>query len=170
MKMLVALVVMLTTAGLWWARRHLVHVTVAGQSMRPTLDEGDVVLARRTPPRSLRPRQIVVAERPCAPQRWNPPTGAAAGQITGDAWMIKRIAALRLDDGPAQGDAHLRSTLPPGTVFLLGDNLPASQDSRGLGPWPVDRVLGVVVGRVRRAPGSAPAADATTWALPGAAR
>ncbi|HSK96642.1 MAG TPA: S26 family signal peptidase [Euzebyales bacterium] len=154
MKILAALVAASTTAALWWARRHLVRVTVVGQSMQPTLDHGDVVLVRRTAAHALHPGQLVVAEQPAAAQRWDDRRDGGPPGLAATHWMVKRIAALRVDDGPAQGDGDLRPSLPPGTVYLLGDNLQASEDSRNLGPWPIDRLLGVVVCRLR-ASGSA---------------
>ena len=45
--------------------RRSVRYAVSGESMSPTLGEGDWVLARRT--RVIRPGQIVVAERPDRP-------------------------------------------------------------------------------------------------------
>jgi signal peptidase I len=150
MKMLLALLVAGMTTALWWARHHLVRVAVTGHSMRPTLDQGDVVLVRRTAGRGLRPGRVVVAETPSSPSQWAEPT-SSPNQDGGPGWMVKRIAALRLDDGPGLGDHDLWRALAPGTVYLLGDNQRASYDSRAVGPWPVDRLLGVVVCRLRRA-------------------
>jgi signal peptidase I len=151
---LLALLAAATAAALWWARRHLVRVVVVGQSMQPTLDPGDVVLVRRTAGRGLRPRRLVVAQTPSAPYRWHEPGGSPL-QTASRTWMVKRIAALRLDGGSGQGDPDLRSTLAPGTVYLVGDNPTASYDSRAVGPWPVDRLLGIVVCRLRRAAAAA---------------
>ena len=148
MKLLLALLVAASTTALWWARHHLVRVNVAGESMHPTLEHGDVVLALRTTGRGLRPGRVVVAGRLSAP------SGApsdAPDRGAGPGWIVKRIAALRLDDGPALGDHDAAQDLAPGTVYLLGDNQRASYDSRAVGPWPADRLLGVVVYRLRRA-------------------
>ena len=65
----------------------------------------------------------------------------AAGRIVvaarhyegGVGWDIKRVESVRC-----------------GGLFLVGDNLNASKDSRDVGLYDSDRVLGVVIVRVRR--------------------
>ncbi|WP_213455183.1 S26 family signal peptidase [Rhizomonospora bruguierae] len=149
--LLTALPIAVVGAALWWARRYLVRVTVEGQSMRPTLNQGDVVLVRRTTGRGLRPGRLVIA----LPQG---PSDGATGpvQVAGQHWLVKRVAALRPDDGPGLGDEGLRGTLAPGTAYLLGDNPQASYDSRAAGPFPIDRLVGVVLCRLREAPSDLP--------------
>ncbi len=102
-----------------WARRHLVVVDVAGESMEPTLRSGDVLLARRVSPERITPGQIVVARR------------HYAGALGFD---VKRVAGVT---------AH--------GLYLLGDNHHSSKDSRSVGLYNRDTVLGVVITRLRRA-------------------
>lgn len=142
MIMLAILTVM--AAGLCWARCRLVRVQVAGQSMQPTLNDGDVVLVRRARRHRPRPGQIVVAEVPPAPHRWDLLLPASR-QVAGRSWMVKRVTALAGRQVPAPMEPGPAGYgLPPDTVFLMGDN-PASRDSRHFGPCPADRLLGVVV-------------------------
>lgn len=86
------------------------RVAVVGDSMRPTLEPGDRVLAVRGP----RPRRgdLVVVRDPRFPERL----------------VVKRVSAV----GPAG-------------VEVLGDNAPASTDSRSFGP--VRNVWGTAVYR-----------------------
>ena len=54
----------------------------------------------------------------------------------------------------------VRLTVPPGMVYVVGDNTSASVDSRQFGPVPIAAVLG----RVRNAPPLAEAPPLTTVA------
>lgn len=95
----------------WPVRR----VRVAGDSMLPTLRDGDACLVRRT--RRIRPGQLVVVERPDRP-----------GLL-----IVKRVWRRE-----------------PTGWWVEGDNPDASDDSRGFGPVPDAKVIGVVVRRARR--------------------
>jgi signal peptidase I len=44
----------------------------------------------------------------------------------------------------AGGTAITAVVVPPGSVYLLGDNRPGSSDSRHLGPISEEQILGVV--------------------------
>jgi signal peptidase I len=90
--------------GVMLVRRRIVIVSVAGQSMEPTLAAGDRVLVRRTRLRSVRAGQIVVIEEPGITHNdrtGDPPSDDAGRSWTGDpprrdlgrSWMIKRVAA-----------------------------------------------------------------------------
>jgi signal peptidase I len=157
--MLVPLSLVSLLAGtLWWARRRLVRVDVTGRSMHPTLNDGDVVLVRRTRrSHSLRPGRLVVAER--LPERSEVDALIVPRQPSDPEWIVKRIAAVSEDLDQRRGRDRWRNDgispppMRPETVFLLGDNQHDSRDSRHVGPWPTDRLLGVVVCRIRRAAG-----------------
>ncbi|MFI9435433.1 S26 family signal peptidase [Streptosporangium sp. NPDC052375] len=132
-------------AGVLWARRRYVVVTVDGMSMAPTLTDGDRVLVRRRRIGQVGQGDVVVLEPPS-----DPAGGYAPGPPGADGrrWNIKRIAALPGDPVPqgiAAGDgvAHV----PSGTLVVLGDN-PDSIDSRQRGFFPADRLLGVALRRL----------------------
>lgn len=127
---------------------HLVRITSA--SMEPAVMTGGLVLVRE------RPVAIEELER----------GGIALFRfpLGSDAKAIKRVVALPgdvvevRDDAvlvngsripaplpPAQPQPAARSTIGPDSVFLLGDNAPASVDSRSFGAVPVEEILGTVV-------------------------
>jgi signal peptidase I len=126
----------LVVAGL--ARRTLLIVTVVGTSMAPTLNDGDRVLVVRRWARRVRRGDIVAA-------RFTPAAG----------WVIKRAVALggeavAADDAPDGTRAPATTLVPPGSVYLVGDNRSTSGDSRLWGAVPLPEVVGVMVGRLPR--------------------
>ncbi|MFC4947012.1 S26 family signal peptidase [Pseudonocardia sp. GCM10023141] len=136
-----ALVALAAAARL--ARRSLVLVSVIGDSMEPTLFDGDRILVRRRLPAALRRGDIAVLAGPDLP----PVPG-----LDPPAWQVKRIVALAGD--PAPVDIPMPDgavTVPAGTVVVLGDN-PAGGDSRQLGPYPAGGLVGTFVCRSWSAP------------------
>src|SRR5262249_47741945 len=95
----------------------------------------------------LRLGQVVVVEEPGEKGTWQTPP--PQGRVDRHQWMIKRVAALPGDERP---DTVLPATagprVPAGAIVLLGDNAARSYDSRQLGYFPGDRLLGVVLRRV----------------------
>ncbi|MFJ6185081.1 S26 family signal peptidase [Streptomyces sp. NPDC092295] len=149
-----ALAAVALTLGPAWLGRELVAVTVRGESMRPAYRDGDLVLVRRDS--SPAPGQVVVVERPAPAARWTrPPVGRAAGGrgLTDREWLIKRVAAVPGNPVPTDRVPLLSGTtgelVPPGSLVLLGDNDVSSLDSRIVGYFPADRVLGRVVRPLR---------------------
>lgn len=142
---LVAVAACVVAAGAaWQLRRRLVSVTVVGHSMLPAYRPGDHVVVRRgvVPP----PGGVVVVEQPDTRTRsWPvPPAGLGSRRqpVVGRQWLVKRVAA-----GPGglwTTPAGVAERVPPGHVLLLGDNADVSFDSRQMGPFPVERVLGAV--------------------------
>ncbi|GAA2317039.1 S26 family signal peptidase [Streptomyces violaceusniger] len=132
-------------------RRRFVVVTVRGTSMRPAYDDGDQVLVRR----DLAPARgrVVVVERPSVDRvGWRAapvPTAAGRAMISGREWLIKRVAAAPGDPVPRDrvpALAHVpEDRIPPGRLVLLGDNVDVSFDSRLVGYFPAERVLGTVL-------------------------
>jgi signal peptidase I len=137
---------------------------VTSSSMTPTLRAGDHVLVDKSAYRHSGParRDLVV---------FNAPPGAAeAGRL------LKRVVAVARDevaieDGalvvnravvvePAIDTSRIDGvysgpvTVPPGTVFVLGDNRADSIDSRNFGPVSTPRVLGRVALRLWPRPGA----------------
>ena len=99
---------------------------IAERSMEPTLRPGDWVIALRST-RRVRRGDVVIVEHPARP----------------GFEMVKRVAALSGDRAPGAG-----VVIPPGGVWLLGDNPAAgSVDSVVLGSFPLDAVRARVVAR-----------------------
>lgn len=130
----------------------LVHAYVARVyqvptgSMTPTLSPGDRIVVDLVSPRARDPRpgDVVVADLDGR---------AIAKRVAGVAGQRVAVAA----DGAVTADGRLVAhpadrarpagewTVPDGAVFLLGDALDASVDSRHHGSVPVDDVVGRVV-------------------------
>jgi signal peptidase I len=121
-----------------WLRRTFVLVAVSGRSMEPTLTHGQRVIARRTGLDRVRQRDVVVLA---------PPPGARSQH----GLLIKRVLALPGDPVPRARVPLLRTLpderIPAAHLVVLGDNAAWSNDSRQLGLFPADRLLGVVVNR-----------------------
>lgn len=139
--------------------RGLVVVTVRGASMSPAFEDGDRVLVRRGSLPAV--GQVVVAEHPAPGGTWSGPpvlSGAGATAVHGRAWLIKRVAAVPGDPVPRHRVRSLATTpesrVPPGRLVLLGDNSGVSYDSREVGYFPLERILGTVMRRLTRATGS----------------
>jgi len=132
-------------------RRRLFVVTVHGGSMEPSLHEGDRLLARRATVARIRPGDVVVLERPDDDLRWTRP---AARRVTAAAaLLIKRVAAVP-GDPPPRGAApalatHPERLVPRGHLVAFGDNYQHSLDSKQIGYFPEDRLVGVVLRRMR---------------------
>lgn len=123
--------VVLALAALWSTVRTLNRATrrVAGDSMRPTLRDRDLVLTVPARSRRLTDGQVVVVRDPRDPTRRT----------------IKRVAALAgelasLPDGPGE--------VPPGHVAVVGDDPTRSTDSRTYGPVAADLVERHVIARL----------------------
>ncbi|MFF5105750.1 S26 family signal peptidase [Streptomyces sp. NPDC000134] len=134
--------------------RGLVAVTVRGASMEPAYHEGDRVLVCRHP--TPLPGQVVVVERPgtgpVPGSGWHRPPvprTARTSTITERQWLIKRVAAVPGDPVPRDRVAALaevpETRVPAGSLVLLGDNQEVSFDSRQVGYFPTERVLGTVL-------------------------
>ena len=129
-------------------RRRLVVVTVVGESMLPTYRTGDRVVVRRTDLAQVRPGDVVVIEEPDDGGGWvrRPPFGARATDLDSRQWMIKRVVAVPGDPAPVQDLPPMAAgpAVPVGAFVVRGDNANRSYDSRQLGYFPADRLLGVV--------------------------
>lgn len=134
---------LLAASGVFLARRRLIMTTVDGPSMAPAVLSGDRVLVRRT--RRPRRGQVVLLRFPPLP----------SGATADDQLLLKRVVAVagdRVPPGWADPDVHgLGGELVPGgCTVVLGDNRPASWDSRHYGFVPRERIVGVVVRHVSR--------------------
>ncbi|MFE3876920.1 S26 family signal peptidase [Kitasatospora sp. NPDC059146] len=152
-------------AGLVLLRTALSVVVVAGPSMSPALRPGQRVLVLRRGLARLRAGRIVVVAPAGLAARGG---GAVGGGLAGDGpvgggpagdgpaaarpvrLLVKRLAALPGEPVPPPVRPVLPAgTVPGGHVVLLGDNPDFSTDSRLWGAVPADRVVGVVLDRVR---------------------
>jgi signal peptidase I len=118
-------------------RRRLVLATVVGESMAPTLRDGDRVLVVRRPGDRLRRGDVVLLR---APDRAGGQGRAPREPDSG--WRIKRIVAGPGDPVPdALRDRVRAAAVPAGRVLVLGDSL-RGEDSRVWGAVCLDRVVG----------------------------
>jgi signal peptidase I len=122
-------------AGVLWLRRRVLVVRVMGQSMLPTMDDGQKLLARRTSRAPVTGTIVVV--RPFGDSRL----------------VVKRVAATAGETVPAEvaepAGIPPGGTVPRGSLVVLGDNAGASTDSRTWGLLPVSSVVAVVVRKIR---------------------
>jgi signal peptidase I len=117
---------------LWLALRRPFRVAVEGESMAPTLQAGDFLIAARSGP--IRRRVLVVIEHPARP----------------GYEMVKRLVGV-------PGDSIEGVTLGPDQFWVEGDNPAASTDSRTLGPFDREAIRGVVLFRYWPPSGVGPA-------------
>lgn len=133
---------------------------VPSGSMIPTIQIGDHILVDKLffSASSVRRGTIVVFRHPAADTNCGPPNQdlvkrviATAGQTIwsrGNSIYIdnKLITENYLPPNTALGSTPIRrQTIPPGDVFLLGDNRSISCDSRFWGPIPTSSIIGKVV-------------------------
>ncbi|MGW4638164.1 S26 family signal peptidase [Sphaerisporangium sp. NPDC004334] len=138
--------VMIVSASL---AHRLVTVTVRGESMAPTYHDGDQVIVRRG--QAPQVGQVVIVEQPDADHEWREPplpTNAGAALVVQRNWMIKRVAATAGALVPRARIPALakvsEEVVPQGKMVLLGDNRSASYDSRHVGYFPAERILGII--------------------------
>ncbi|XP_073297964.1 mitochondrial ATP-independent inner membrane protease subunit 1a [Primulina huaijiensis] len=127
----------------------LLHITdnyicsptlVYGPSMLPTLNfTGDVLLVEKMSPflGKVGPGDVVLVRSPENPRKC----------------ITKRIVGLAGDSvsflvDPGNSDRSHSLVVPKGHVWIQGDNIYASRDSRQLGPIPYGLILGKVFCRV----------------------
>ncbi|GAA4954833.1 S26 family signal peptidase [Actinoplanes utahensis] len=130
-------------AVLVWTRRRHAVVRVTGSSMAPAFRSGDRVLVRRATT-SIRTGDVVAVE---APEQGAWTTTPLAAGISGRRWLIKRVAAVAGEPVPEGRVPALAGEriVPDGALVLLGDAGEISYDSKQVGYFPADRVLGIAV-------------------------
>lgn len=128
--------------GILAARRRFIVIDVTGDSMSPSLVDGDRLLVRRT--HRLRVSDIVIAHQQEGGRR-------TASEREASAWLVKRLVALPGDAVPESVSSAVEGCprqVPAGMTVLLGEH-PESVDSRRWGFVPLDDIEGVVIGRLR---------------------
>lgn len=139
----------------WLIVQYVIQVGHVNQnSMHPTLEHGERILVNVLSPRYRLPERgeiIVFAD----------PRGV-------EHFLIKRVVGLPRDRVEIRDGAVLVNdqpfpeaptvqphdedrgpiVVPPGSLFVMGDNRPSSLDSRDFGPIPADSVRGFAVFRV----------------------
>ena len=122
------------------ARRWLLWVSVHGDSMAPELRHGDRALAIRVPPATVRRGQVVVGR---IPADFDDDPELAVHR---PPYFVKRVLGVGGDLVTEPDGAQLWG--PHRTYYLWGE-APFSVDSATLGPVGAERVVGVVLARVR---------------------
>ena len=113
-------------------------VVVDGPSMLPTFKENDRLLVSKAYwlVGAIRDKDIVVIQDP-----------------GGDGYIIKRVFRIGGETvplGKLPDFRHLAEgayVIPQNQVYVLGDNLPQSEDSRRFGPVDMSRIVGKVIVR-----------------------
>ena len=132
-------------------------IRIPTDSMTPTISPGDHLLLDKRDAARVTVGDVVVVRDPL-----------------GDGLIVKRVVALGGDTIGFEDGILVRNGLPvtepyttdfldgvyygpdvvpPGALYLLGDNRYDSEDSRDFGPVAVDTVVGRVTGRLLPSPG-----------------
>ncbi|MDT7548170.1 MAG: signal peptidase [Nocardioidaceae bacterium] len=128
---------------------------VSSTSMRPTLMSGDHVLVDKVGPRSHHPQRndIIAFTIPGTGQLLIKRVAGVAGDVVGIEDGVLVVNRKPVHE-PYVNAAEMDSVyfgpvvVPPGRVFVLGDNRANSIDSRRFGPVALSAVTGRVLGRI----------------------
>lgn len=134
-------------------------ITVRGQSMFPTLENGDRVVAVRFWPLWLLSRRQIVVIKSDIPLPGEPPIfpnfyiKRIVG-LPGDIIRISKNEVIEKFDTNARSFREKNGStkvwiVPTNHIFICGDNLKHSKDSRKWGPISQKSVVGIVLKRMR---------------------
>jgi signal peptidase I len=128
---------------------------VSSTSMTPTLKPGDHVLIDKVGPRAHHPRRndIIAFTVPGTSQLLIKRVAGVAGDIVGiedGVLVVNRKPVHESYVNAAEMDSVYFGpvVVPPGRIFVLGDNRASSIDSRRFGPVAVSAVTGRVLARI----------------------
>lgn len=129
---------------------------VGQDSMAPTLRDGDQLWVEHSPG-TLRRGDLVVVGVPDGSVLLVKRVSAVGGEGVGieDGVLVVNgipVVEPSFDQTRIDGEYFGPVSVPPGTVWVLGDNRGESIDSRDLGPLPVDSVLDRVAARLWPSP------------------
>lgn len=162
------LLILSVSIAIWiFIRIFLVVITIGGYSMTPTFEDGEqVLLLRHWPTRWLRRGLIVVVQPynkledrlsplseidfiPCIKRIVGLPGDVIATTVAKTQSITSTRMYIKEYIGEDWGDnKELARKVPPGYLFVQGDNPARSIDSSVWGPLPYRNVLGVVVMRL----------------------
>jgi signal peptidase I len=132
-------------------------IRVPSDSMAPTVSPDDHLLLDKLHPTDLAPGAVVVVHDPLGEGLIVKRVVAVAGDAIGfeDGVLSRngRPVTEPYTDDVLDGVYYGPDVVPPGMVYLLGDNRRDSVDSRTFGPVPVASVVGRVAARVFPVPG-----------------
>ena len=120
-------------------------IVVSGDSMNPTLADGQWILGARRPPRIAR-GDVVVFRRgseTCVKRVVCLPGDGIEQYRLGDQWIVPSNERARASL-VRQRKPRYDLVVPAGHLYVVGDNLYGSVDSRTYGPVPTADVVAVV--------------------------
>lgn len=127
------LIVVLFFSFLVTVRTSFLLVTIKGKSMFPTLKEGEKVLVyRRLPLQWVHRGQLILI------------TLKASNE-----YLVKRLVGIQGDIVSEYNYEHIKeSRVDENEIYVLGDNLQHSTDSRRWGTIPITAIKGVIIIRI----------------------
>ena len=128
---------------------------VSSDSMSPAFSTGDEVLVQKLGAHAREPSlgEVVVVRSPASGDLVIKRVAAVGGQTVAIADGVlkvdgKQVSEPYVDRAQVDGTFFGPVRVPPGSVFLLGDQRLGSVDSRSFGPVPVGSIVGRVAFRV----------------------
>lgn len=146
---------MLGLATIAWLRTSgLIFLSVNSDSMRPNYCSGDLIVARTKQHAGALPTlgEVIVHGGPEGNLLVKRFAGLPGDRMTFSPNHLFRNGVSALSwpvcaGAVTEGSSDFALTVPADAVFVAGDNLPVSEDSRSFGAVPTSAVAGVVVAR-----------------------